>query len=94
MEINITPQYTQTNTISSSKIAIFVTELKLFESVSLDVHFYDSSANYVFRVESIKLVGSNYDNWGTDDNYIINKVIEILNQRLNSSLTRQQTTPS
>ena len=72
-------EVTQTNTIKSTKIGIFVTQLILFKSVSIAVHFYDEINGNVFRVENLLLEGDDYANWSTDDTYIQNYVLNKLN---------------
>lgn len=71
-------EVTETTTHKSSKIAIFITELILFKSASIAVHFYESNGS-VFRVENLKLEGDDYANWSSDDKYIETFVLNKLN---------------
>lgn len=59
------------------KFDIQVGHLILHVSVILIVSFYDNVDNLVLR-ENVTLEGEEYSNWGTDDNYLIQKVCEKL----------------
>jgi len=72
-------EVTETTTRKSTKIAIFITELILFKSASIAVHFYDENNGSVFRVENLKLEGDDYANWSSDDKYVETFVLNKLN---------------
>jgi len=61
-----------------TKIGISVNELILFKSVSLTVCFYDESDS-ICKVEILRLSGSDYEMWSSDDKYIENYVMNKLN---------------
>ena len=46
-------------------------------SARLSVRLYDQN-NTIVNVQTLELTGEDYSNWGTDDNYIINYVVQKL----------------
>jgi len=68
----------KTTILVSKKIGIFVVNLELFVSVSLDVHFYSEDENSVIDVKHLKLEGEDYNNWSNDDSYIVTYVMNKL----------------
>lgn len=74
----------KTTVTVSNKIAIFVTNLDLFKSVTVDVHFYNLDETSVIDVKRLKLEGTDYDNWSNDDSYIVTYVITKLDLSVKS----------
>lgn len=71
---------TKVSVFNSKKIGIFVVNLELFKSVSVDVHFYNElDGSGVIDVKSLKLEGEDYNAWSNDDNYIVTYVVNKLN---------------
>jgi hypothetical protein len=60
-----------------TNIKIRVVSLELFTSVTLSVLFFNDENNMVDN-KIIILEGSEYSNWGNDDNYIKNIVLSKL----------------
>ena len=61
----------QTNVINNIKIHI--NQIVLFTSLSLSVRFYQDTTLVENRI--LTLTGTDYTDWGNDDNYIINFVL-------------------
>jgi hypothetical protein len=61
----------QTNVINNIKIHI--NQIVLFTSLSLSVRFYQDTTLVENRI--LNLTGTDYTDWGNDDNYIINFVL-------------------
>lgn len=47
------------------------------KSITLGVNLYDSDG-YVIDVKNITMDGIDYENWGTDDNYLLNYICSTL----------------
>ena len=56
-----------TTTVTSFKVR--VRSLTLFSNVDLSVDLFDAS-NKLIGVKMVKLSGTDYTNWGSDDTYI------------------------
>jgi hypothetical protein len=56
---------------------IHVDQLTLFECVSLRVDLLDANKGYI-KTEYFKLCGQDYTDWGNNDEYIVNKVAQLL----------------
>jgi hypothetical protein len=54
-----------------------VNTVVLNTSARLSVRLYDQN-NTIVNVQTMELTGEDYSNWGTDDNYIINYVVQKL----------------
>lgn len=54
---------------------VFVNDVKLGVSCNIFVSMFDTDMNFL-KQENVLLEGEDYKNWGSDDNYIINYVIE------------------
>jgi hypothetical protein len=61
-----------TNTIINS-IDIYIRNIILFTSVNVHVTFMAS--NIIVDQQMVLITGTDYANWGNDDNYIINYVL-------------------
>jgi hypothetical protein len=70
---------TQTTVVNSNKIGIFVTQLTLFKSACISVHFYNEEGGGVFKVENLKMEDDDYAKWSSDDKYIEEFVLQKLN---------------
>ena len=68
----------QTDVTNITGYSIVVNEIKLFQSANIRVIFYDENKT-VFNVEIFSITGEEYSNWGTDDTYINNLVIQKYN---------------
>ena len=68
----------QTDVTNITGYSIVVNEIKLFQSANIRVIFYDENKT-VFKVEIFSITGEEYSNWGTDDTYINNLVIQKYN---------------
>lgn len=66
---------TTTKTISS--FYVNVQSVELFKNVTLNVRTFDNNNN-IIDVKYITLEGQDYLNWNNNDQYIIDKVAEIL----------------
>ncbi len=55
--------------------SVNIIDVRIFESVMLSVDFFDESGNCVERTR-LQLIGDDYSNWGTDDNYLVNYVTQ------------------
>ena len=78
---NITPfTITTSNTISS--ISVNVMNIQLNTSATISAQMYDASGNFV-KAEIFKMTGTDYDQWGGNDNYVIQYVAS----QLGSSFT-------
>lgn len=53
--------------------SIHIIDMRIFNSVTISVEFFDENGNYVERAR-LQLTGDDYSNWGADDNYLINYV--------------------
>jgi hypothetical protein len=53
--------------------SIHIIDMRIFNSVTISVEFFDENGNYVERAR-LQLAGDDYSNWGADDNYLINYV--------------------
>ena len=58
---------------SSSKIQIIIRDIKIFEYVRLIVNLLDID-DKIIDTRLYLLQGDDYNNWGTDDNYLVNWV--------------------
>lgn len=61
-----------------SKIEIHVVQLILGSSVTLLVKCYDDNGSFLLD-QSLELFGEEYLAWGSDDSYILDKVMEKMN---------------
>ena len=67
--------FVQTSVVNNIKIKIV--SIDLFKSITLCVTLLDTNNKNVEN-KIIKLTGDEYSNWGNDDNYIINIVLNKL----------------
>lgn len=70
-----TKEFTETK--KADKIRINITNLELFESVSFQVMIFTNDEEYI-KTECFCLRDNDYKNWASDDNYIINFVMNKL----------------
>lgn len=57
----------------ANKIRIGIKEYKLKEYAIITVYFMLN--DYITKAENIKIEGEDFSNWGTDDDYIVNYVL-------------------
>ena len=65
----------KTDTINNIKIS--TARIELFKSITVRVGLYTD--NTLVDNRMIDIAGTDYDNWGNDDNYIIDFVLTSLN---------------
>lgn len=58
----------------ATKIELSVTEVVLNSFVSISVAYYNSNDNLIHN-EYVKIEGEEYNNWGLDDQYLVNLVL-------------------
>lgn len=78
MPIDIPPT-TFTSTCIITKIDIKVTELILFQRITLSILYIDNYGNYIYNSNlpfSLVIEADEYNLWGQDDSYITQKVME------------------
>ncbi len=69
-------QITSTKVVYAFKI-ISVRQVELFSYAKIDVHLYDESQS-VIDIKTLVMDGTNYANWGTDDNNVVTFVANSL----------------
>ena len=67
---NLTTPVTITTTKSVNAFFINQVTITPFTSASIIISLYDSSNNYI-KNSTISLTGTNYTNWGNNDQYLI-----------------------
>jgi len=67
-EIN---EYKQVTTRTFNYISVKIQNIVLNTSVDIQVIFYDANKN-IGDIKMVKLTDTDYENWGNDDNYILN----------------------
>ena len=80
-------QIVKTSNIKSIEVKIY--KILLFTSVSVIVYMKDIS-NRLIDVRNLTLEGQDYINWGNDDNYIINYVLEKLDMRKEEPIVTEE----
>lgn len=76
--VNIVPVASGFNNRTLVAVNIYVASLELNVSVNLGVNIYDDQGNVCFR-EQLVLSGEAYTNWGNDDQYIVDYVLNHYN---------------
>jgi hypothetical protein len=66
-----------------NQFKVEVSQLVLFQSVSLNVILYDADEKFVC-VKMVRLEGQDYEAWSDDDSYIIKYVRQQLEQEGNN----------
>jgi hypothetical protein len=59
---------------TANKVEFRVSNLQIGISVDITLLIKDLNGN-IFKVENVKIEGEEYDNWGTDDQYLVNLVL-------------------
>jgi hypothetical protein len=80
-------QIVKTSNIKSIEVKIY--KILLFTSVSVIVYMKDIS-NRLIDVRNLTLEGQDYINWGNDDNYIINYVLEKLDMKKEEPIVTEE----
>ena len=70
---NLTNPITITTTKSINGFLINQVSITPFTSASVIISLYDSSNNYI-QNSTINLTGTNYTNWGNNDQYLISYI--------------------
>lgn len=78
-------QITSTKTVHAFKI-ISVRQVELSSHANIEVHLYDES-NSVIDIKTLVMDGTDYANWGTDDNNVVTFVANSLGFYLASVLS-------
>lgn len=82
MSIVIQPSTTTTTKIITS-FTVNIVRLELFQSVTVNAMLFGIDNNFI-DVKTITLSGQDYQNWDNNDQYLIDKVAEILGFTLNN----------
>lgn len=69
--------YTLVKTSTITSIRIEVNQIRLYNSVTIGVLLFDESGQPIDH-RLITIAGADYTNWGNDDDYIINFVLNKL----------------
>ncbi len=75
-KINIQDKTYTTTTVAKS-IEIDSAEIKLGESARFMVKLLDENENLV-GIERVEISGTDYSNWGSDDQYVIDYILNAL----------------
>jgi hypothetical protein len=76
MNVNVVPTPYVRPSVDITTIQVRVTNINLFKNVNINVTL-KSNNNFV-DVKSYILEGADYTNWGNDDTYIVNYVLNKL----------------
>ena len=76
MSISIQPSIVTTTKIITS-FTVNVLRLDLFQSVTVNAMLYGTDGTFI-EVKTITLSGQDYQKWDNNDQYLINKIAEIL----------------
>lgn len=82
--MNLSVEPTSLNiTRSIQSVHISVEEIILFQSISFIIQYFDEKGYLIFDdrlITKYKIEKEEYQQWGQDDTYIIQKIYEIINQ--------------
>ena len=70
---------TTTKTITSFEIIEVIVQL----DVNAKLHVYLKNGDEILYAENILLTGADYDNWGSDDSYIVNFITNYITTKYN-----------
>jgi hypothetical protein len=73
------PVQNVTNAIEINKMKIVLLNHILSQEVTLEITLESTSLNVSPIVKNLLIVGSEYENWGNDDNYLIQLAAQKLN---------------
>jgi len=76
---------TETTTRIITSFTVNVMRLELFKSVTVNAMLYGADNNFI-EVKTITLSGQDYLDWNNNDQYLIDKVAEILGFTLASTV--------
>jgi hypothetical protein len=65
--------YVYTKTVDVVSFTFRVVNLIPFSSVTINVMFFDGNGA-VISGNNLTLTGQDYNDWGTDDNYLVNRI--------------------
>ena len=72
-EIDVNPKdFINVNT--ANKVELRVSNLQIGTSVDVTLMIKDLNEN-IFKVENVHIEGEEYENWGNDDQYLVNIVL-------------------
>lgn len=81
MELSVTDtEFTKTTIIN--KISIDVLSIKLFESITFVVNYYNTDGVIIYDpslIRTVEISNDEYRQWGEDDNYIVNLIKQKIN---------------
>lgn len=81
MELSVTDtEFTKTTIIN--KISIDVLSIKLFESITFVVNYYNTDGVIIYDpslIRTVEISNDEYKQWGEDDNYIVNLIKQKIN---------------
>jgi len=75
--LNVVP-FDETTVKTVYSITINVNNVVLFQSAVITVVYYDVNSSFI-SLQSLELSGTDYTNWGSNDDYILNYVSTALN---------------
>ena len=78
IDVQVNPSPYVKPTVNISNLRINVMNVVLFNSVSVQAVLLDANNNYI-DTKIIVIKDADYLNWGNDDNYIVNYVLNELN---------------
>lgn len=81
MDIVIKDKVIEQDPKVAKRVQIEIVQLKLYESVTVNVKFFSSTEDYMMEVVDEKVLvisGEDYNNWGSDDTYLENIVFQKL----------------
>jgi len=72
-DVDVNPKdFITTNT--ANKVELRVSNLQIGSSVDVTLLIKDLNGN-IFKVENVRIEGEEYNNWGSDDQYLVNVVL-------------------
>lgn len=72
-DIDVNPKdFITVNT--ANKVELRVSNLQISSSVDVTLLIKDLNGN-IFKVENVHIEGEEYNNWGSDDQYLVNVVL-------------------
>jgi hypothetical protein len=72
-DVDVNPKdFITTNT--ANKVELRVSNLQIGSSVDVTLLIKDLNGN-IFKVENVRIEGEEYNNWGSDDQYLVNIVL-------------------
>jgi len=63
--------------LTVDKLVVYISSISLFKSVTIGIDFFNNNA--VVEGKYYTISGKDYDNWSTDDGYVVNLALKCLN---------------